>query len=189
MVSFLRDAHRLRADLRIFRDAPLLPGRSDCPRRRVHLRCCDPVAVSAWPRRYNAAAGVLLAAFTQIADFRRVDERCAGASSGCHFQYLCAFDAPQGPNDYFKITAAPKQFGARTSMPNVPRVADPAIVKPVNKFTSTAHDTAGPNPKTGPRKFLFGRFLLFGKTYHCPRSPRAVSCVDVGISTPLSEAI
>jgi len=51
-----------------------------------------------------------------------------------HFQYLCAFDAPKD-YDYFQITAGPHSLAERYAGRPASRSR---IVKPVNKFTSTA---------------------------------------------------
>ncbi|MDC0737149.1 hypothetical protein N6L24_02535 [Cognatishimia sp. SS12] len=133
MVSFLPDAHELRADLAYL-----------CQRDELHwvdvtapgdgcaFALCDPVAVSGvapdsgkrWPL-------VLSAAFTQTLSPKRWKE-LRWRFFRLHFQYLCAFDQP-GDYDYFRITAGPKTLWQRFEgrAPSKSR-----IEAPVNKFTS-----------------------------------------------------
>jgi hypothetical protein len=134
MVSFLRDAHRLRADLRFLSQrAELTWIDVTAPGDGCAFALCDPVAVSGvappkqiWPLVFSAA-------FTQSLSPKRWKE-LRWRFFRLHFQYLCAFDAPKD-YDYFQITAGPRslaeRYGARA--PSKSR-----IVKPVNKFTSTA---------------------------------------------------
>jgi hypothetical protein len=112
MVSFLPDAHRLRADL------AFLSAREElawvdvtAPGDGCAFALCDPVAVSGvrpegakWPL-------VLSAAFTRTLSPERW-RALRWRFFRLHFQYLCAFDRP-GPFDYFRITAGPLTLGDR----------------------------------------------------------------------------
>jgi hypothetical protein len=134
MISFLKDAHRLRADLAYL-------GASDrltwvdvtAPGDGCAFALCDPVAVSGvappdqkWPLVFSAA-------FTQSLSPARW-KALRWRFFRLHFQYLCAFDRPRD-YDYFQITAGPQTLAARYR----DRPASKSrITKPVNKFTSTA---------------------------------------------------
>ena len=112
MVSFLPDAHALRADLQF------LSARKDitwvdvtAPGDGCAFALCDPVSVSGvapagkkWPLVFSAA-------FTQTLSAERWKE-LRWRFFRLHFQYLCAFDRP-GDYDYFQITAGPQTLGAR----------------------------------------------------------------------------
>lgn len=134
MVSFLPDAHRLRADLQY------LSARSEltwvdvtAPGDGCAFALCDPVSVSGvapldkkWPLVFSAA-------FTQTLS----PERWAALRwrfFRLHFQYLCAFDRPKD-YDYFQITSGPltlaKRYAGRP--PSKSRI-DYAV----SKFTSVA---------------------------------------------------
>jgi len=134
MVSFLPDAHRLRADLRF------LSARDDlvwvdvtAPGDGCAFALCDPVAVSGvapdnkrWPLVFSAQ-------FTQSLS----PERWAALRwkfFRLHFQYLCAFDRPLD-YDYFQITAGPLTLRERYAdrPPSKSR-----IDVPVSKYTSIA---------------------------------------------------
>jgi hypothetical protein len=112
MVSFLPEAHRLRADLRY------LSARSEvtwvdvtAPGDGCAFALCDPVAVSGvapadkkWPLVFSAA-------FTQTLS----PEQWAALRwrfFRLHFQYMCAFDRPKD-YDYFQITAGPQTLADR----------------------------------------------------------------------------
>ncbi len=112
MVSFLPDAHRLRADLHF------LSARSElawvdvtAPGDGCAFALCDPVSVSGvapankrWPLVFSAAFTQTLAPETWAKLKRRYFR--------LHFQYLCAFDRPKD-YDYFQITAGPVTLRAR----------------------------------------------------------------------------
>ncbi len=134
MVSFLRDAHRLRADLRYLSQRDELTWIDvTAPGDGCAFALCDPVAVSGvapdgkrWPLVFSAA-------FTQSLSPERW-KALRWRFFRLHFQYLCAFDAPKD-YDYFQITAGPHSLAERYAG----RPASKSrIVKPVNKFTSTA---------------------------------------------------
>ncbi|WP_370401572.1 hypothetical protein [Sulfitobacter sp. JB4-11] len=134
MVSFLPDAHRLRADLHYLSASDALTWVDvTAPGDGCAFALCDPVSVSGaapadkrWPLVFSAA-------FTQTLSPARWKE-LRWRFFRLHFQYLCAFDRP-GDYDYFRITAGP--------LPLARRYADRApsrsrIERPVNKFTSRA---------------------------------------------------
>ena len=113
MVSFLPNAHRLRADLNYLCQRDELfwldvtaPGDGCC------FALCDPVSVSGvapdegkkWPIMISAA-------FTKSLSPKRWNE-LKRRYFRLHFQYLCAFDAPKD-YDYFKITAGPISLADR----------------------------------------------------------------------------
>jgi len=133
MVSFLPEAHRLRADLGyLCQQEDISWVDVSAPGDGCAFALCDPVAVSGvapdsgkrWPL-------VLSAAFTQTLSPARWKE-LRWQFFRLHFQYLCAFDNP-GDYDYFKITAGPVTLGARFEgrQPSASRIEEP-----VNKFTS-----------------------------------------------------
>jgi hypothetical protein len=134
MVSFLRDAHRLRADLRFLSQCEGLTWVDvTAPGDGCAFALCDPVAVSGvapgdkrWPLVFSAA-------FTQSLTPARWKE-LRWRFFRLHFQYLCAFDAPKD-YDYFQITGGPHSLAERYAGRPASRSR---IVKPVNKFTSTA---------------------------------------------------
>ncbi|AXI44337.1 hypothetical protein [Sulfitobacter sp. SK011] len=112
MVSFLPDAHRLRADLQY------LSARDEvtwvdvtAPGDGCAFALCDPVSVSGvappdkkWPLVFSAA-------FSQTLSPERWKD-LRWRFFRLHFQYLCAFDQP-GDYDYFQITAGPMTLAAR----------------------------------------------------------------------------
>lgn len=134
MVSFLPEAHRLRADLRY------LSARGEltwidvtAPGDGCAFALCDPVSVSGvapadkkWPLVFSAA-------FTQSLSPERWKE-LRWRFFRLHFQYLCAFDRPKD-YDYFQITAGPmtleRRYGGRA--PSKSRI-DHAV----SKYTSVA---------------------------------------------------
>ena len=112
MVSFLRDAHRLRADLRYLSARDELTWVDvTAPGDGCAFALCDPVGVSGvappdkkWPLVFSAA-------FTQSLSPARWKE-LRWKFFRLHFQYLCAFDRPKD-YDYFQITAGPLTLGER----------------------------------------------------------------------------
>ncbi|OAN98035.1 hypothetical protein [Sulfitobacter geojensis] len=134
MVSFLSDAHRLRADLRY------LSARDEvtwvdvtAPGDGCSFALCDPVSVSGvaptdkkWPLVFSAA-------FTQTLSRARWKE-LRWRFFRLHFQYLCAFDRPKD-YDYFQITAGPMTLADRYAdrPPSKSR-----IDRAVSKYTSIA---------------------------------------------------
>ena len=134
MVSFLRDAHRLRADLRFLSQCEGLTWVDvTAPGDGCAFALCDPVAVSGVAPEDKRWPLVFSAAFTQSLTPARWKE-LRWRFFRLHFQYLCAFDRP-GDYDYFQITAGPHSLAERYAGRPASRSR---IVKPVNKFTSTA---------------------------------------------------
>lgn len=134
MVSFLPQAHRLRADLQY------LSTRSEltwvdvtAPGDGCAFALCDPVSVSGvapadkqWPLVFSAA-------FTQTLSPERWAE-LRWRFFRLHFQYLCAFDRPKD-YDYFQITGGPITLAQRYAgrPPSKSRI-DYAV----SKYTSVA---------------------------------------------------
>lgn len=112
MVSFLPQAHRLRADLRYLsaRDELFWVDVS-APGDGCAFALCDPVTVSGVAPANKKWPLVFSAAFSQTLS----PERWAALRwrfFRLHFQYLCAFDRPRD-YDYFRITAGPQTLAAR----------------------------------------------------------------------------
>ncbi|MBY6119390.1 hypothetical protein [Mameliella alba] len=134
MVSFLRDAHRLRADLRYLSAREELTWVDvTAPGDGCAFALCDPVSVSGvapgnkrWPLVFSAQ-------FTRSLSPERWKE-LRWKFFRLHFQYLCAFDRPLD-YDYFQITAGPVSLGARYA--NRPPSASRIDVA-VSKYTSIA---------------------------------------------------
>lgn len=134
MVSFLPDAHRLRADLQFLSTCGELAWIDvSAPGDGCAFALCDPVSVSGvalpdkrWPLVFSAA-------YTQTLSPERWKE-LRWRFFRLHFQYLCAFDRPKD-YDYFKITAGPTTLGDRFAdrPPSKSRI-DHAV----SKFTSVA---------------------------------------------------
>jgi len=134
MVSFLRDAHRLRADLRFLSQCEGLTWVDvTAPGDGCAFALCDPVAVSGVAPEDKRWPLVFSAAFTQSLTPARWKE-LRWRFFRLHFQYLCAFDALKD-YDYFQITGGPHSLAERYAGRPASRSR---IVKPVNKFTSTA---------------------------------------------------
>jgi hypothetical protein len=134
MVSFLPDAHRLRADLAYLSTSDALVWVDvTAPGDGCAFALCDPVSVTGvapagkrWPLVFSAA-------FTQSLSPARWRE-LRWRFFRLHFQYLCAFDRPRD-YDYFQITAGPLTLGARYKG----RVASASrIERAVNTNTSVA---------------------------------------------------
>ncbi|MCF6232751.1 MAG: hypothetical protein L3J36_06595 [Rhodobacteraceae bacterium] len=112
MVSFLRDAHRLRADLQFLSTRDELAWVDvSAPGDGCAFALCDPVSVSGVAREGKKWPLVFSAAFTQTLTPERWAE-LRWRFFRLHFQYLCAFDAPRN-YDYFRITAGGKSLRAR----------------------------------------------------------------------------
>lgn len=112
MASFLPRAGRLRADLRCLSARAEVtwvdvsaPGDACC------FGLCDPVAVSSVEPAGRVGPLVLSAAFSRTLS-PETQRALRGRWFRLHFQYLCAFDRPEG-YDYFAITAGPLRLGAR----------------------------------------------------------------------------
>ncbi|MEP3054210.1 hypothetical protein [Ascidiaceihabitans sp.] len=112
MVSFLRHAHRLRADLQFLSAQDALTWVDvTAPGDGCAFALCDPVSVSGvapdskiWPLVFSAR-------FTQSLSPQRW-KALRWKFFRLHFQYLCAFDRPKD-YDYFQITAGPVSLSER----------------------------------------------------------------------------
>ncbi|WP_171234207.1 hypothetical protein [Ruegeria sp. HKCCA6837] len=132
MVSFLPNAHRLRADLLFLSQQPTVAWVDiTAPGDGCAFALCDPVAVSGVGSPDKKWPLVLSAAFTQtLSPERWKADRWRFFK--LHFQYLCAFDRP-GAYDYFRITAGPQTLAARFAG----RAPSPSrIDQPVSKYTT-----------------------------------------------------
>ncbi|SDE97723.1 hypothetical protein SAMN04488105_110194 [Salipiger thiooxidans] len=134
MVSFLREAHRLRADL------AFLSARDEltwvdvtAPGDGCAFALCDPVAVSGVAPEGRRWPLVFSAQFTRSLSPERW-KALRWRFFRLHFQYLCAFDRPLD-YDYFRITAGPLSLATRYAgrPPSASR-----IDVPVSKFTATS---------------------------------------------------
>ncbi len=106
MVSFLPDAHRLRADLAFLSARPELTWIDvTAPGDGCAFALCDPVAVSGVAPPHQRWPLIISAAFTQSLSPERW-KALRWRFFRLHFQYLCAFDRPKD-YDYFQITAGP----------------------------------------------------------------------------------
>ena len=127
MVSFLPDAHRLRADL------CYLSARDElawvdvtAPGDGCAFALCDPVAVSGVASEGKRWPLVISCAFTRTLSPERW-RALRWRFFRLHFQYLCAFDRPRD-YDYFRITAGPLTLAARYAgrAPSPSRIETPA---------------------------------------------------------------
>ncbi|MEM6728739.1 MAG: hypothetical protein AAF618_09580 [Pseudomonadota bacterium] len=134
MVSFLPEAHRLRADLQFLSEQDGITWVDvTAPGDGCAFALCDPVAVSGVARPQQIWPIVFSAAFTQTLS----PERWSALKRRyfrLHFQYLCAFDRPKD-YDYFQITAGPLTLGQRYRGRASSRSR---IDVPASKFTSVA---------------------------------------------------
>ena len=134
MVSFLPQAHRLRADLQFLSTQDRLTWVDvTAPGDGCAFALCDPVSVSGVATDGKHWPLVLSAAFTQTLSPERW-KALRWKFFRLHFQYMCAFDRP-GNYDYFQITAGPKTLGDRYRgrAPSKSRI-DHAV----SKYTSVA---------------------------------------------------
>lgn len=132
MVSFLPQAHRLRADLHFLSETQDLTWVDvSAPGDGCAFALCDPVAVSGVEGPNKHWPLVLSAAFSQTLSPARW-KQLRWRFFRLHFQYLCAFDRPR-EYDYFRISAGPltlqQRFGGRA--PSKSR-----ITRAVSKYTS-----------------------------------------------------
>lgn len=112
MVSFLPEAHRLRADLHYLSARDELAWIDvTAPGDGCAFALCDPVRVSGVAPEGQRWPLVFSAAFTQSLSPERW-RALRWRFFRLHFQYLCAFDRPKD-YDYFQITAGPRTLGAR----------------------------------------------------------------------------
>lgn len=134
MVSFLPEAHQLRADLHFLSKRDELTWVDvTAPGDGCAFALCDPVAVTGVAPANKRWPLVFSAAFTQTLSPERWKE-LRWRFFRLHFQYLCAFDRPKD-YDYFQITAGPLSLAARYAErpPSRSRIDVPA-----SKFTSMA---------------------------------------------------
>ena len=112
MVSFLSDAHRLRADLKFLSARDELTWVDvTAPGDGCAFALCDPVSVSGVAPEGKRWPLVFSAQFTQSLSPERW-AKLRWKFFRLHFQYLCAFDRPLD-YDYFQITAGPMTLAAR----------------------------------------------------------------------------
>ncbi len=132
MVSFLPDAHRLRADLAYLCATEIAWVDVTAPGDGCAFALCDPVAVSGVAPPGKRWPLVISAAFTQTLSPQRW-KKLRWRFFRLHFQYLCAFDRP-GDYDYFRITAGPLSLETRyrERPPSSSR-----IETPLSKYTGT----------------------------------------------------
>lgn len=134
MVSFLPDAHRLRADLHYLSTRDEMAWIDvTAPGDGCAFALCDPVAVSGVAPEGQQWPLIISAAFTQTLSPERWKE-LRWRFFRLHFQYLCAFDNP-ADYDYFQIVGGPQTLGARYQdrAPSKSRIDIPA-----SKYTSLA---------------------------------------------------
>ncbi|WP_037306982.1 hypothetical protein [Ruegeria halocynthiae] len=132
MVSFLPNAHDLRADLQFLaQQGDLSWVDVSAPGDGCAFALCDPVGVSGVATEGAKWPLVLSAAFTQTLSPERW-QALRWRFFRLHFQYLCAFDRP-GEYDYFRITAGPRFLQQRFEgrAPSKSR-----IERPVSKYRS-----------------------------------------------------
>jgi hypothetical protein len=112
MVSFLPNAHRLRADLHDLSASDVIAWVDvSAPGDGCSFALCDPVAVSGVSPPVQYWPLVISAAFSQSLR-PETWARLRWRFFRLHFQYLHAFDAPRD-YDYFAITAGPQTLRAR----------------------------------------------------------------------------
>ncbi len=134
MVSFLREANRLRADLQYLSESDALTWVDvSAPGDGCSFALCDPVSVSGVARAGKRWPLVFSAQFTKSLS-PALWKTLRWRFFRLHFQYLCAFDRPLD-YDYFQITAGPETLERRYAdrPPSASR-----IDKSVSKFTSVA---------------------------------------------------
>jgi hypothetical protein len=126
MVSFLPDAHELRAELHLLAASEAITWVDvTAPGDGCAFALCDPVAVSGVAPEDQRWPLVISAAFTQTLSPARW-KALRWRFFRLHFQYLCAFDRP-GDYDYFCITAGPQTLAQRFAerLPSKSRIATP----------------------------------------------------------------
>lgn len=134
MVSFLPEAHRLRADLAYLSTRDEITWIDvTAPGDGCAFALCDPVAVTGVAPEGKRWPLVISAAFTQTLSKQRWKE-LRWRFFRLHFQYLCAFDRP-GDYDYFQITAGPLTLATRYAG----RVASKSRIEtPLSPYRGTA---------------------------------------------------
>lgn len=134
MVSFLPQAHRLRADLQYLSEQDDTTWVDvTAPGDGCAFALCDPVAVSGVARDAQKWPLVFSAAFTQSLSPERW-RTLKRKFFRLHFQYMCAFDRPK-EYDYFQITGGPLTLRSRYKDRGH---SASRIAEPVSKFTSIA---------------------------------------------------
>lgn len=134
MVSFLPDAHRLRADLAYLSTHTQITWVDvSAPGDGCSFALCDPVAVSGVASPGQRWPLILSAAFSHTLSPQTL-KRLRLRLFRLHFQYMCAFDQP-GDYDFFAITAGPQTLGARFAG----RAPSPSRIEtPVNRHITVA---------------------------------------------------
>lgn len=134
MMSFLPEAHRLRADLAYLSTRDELTWLDvTAPGDGCAFALCDPVAVSGVAPKGQSWPLVISAAFTRTLSPARWRE-LRWRFFRLHFQYLCAFDRP-GDYDYFRVTAGPLTLAERFAERAPSRQA---IRRPLSPHVTTA---------------------------------------------------
>ncbi|MEM7491476.1 MAG: hypothetical protein AAF390_20355, partial [Pseudomonadota bacterium] len=138
MVSFLPDAHRLRADLHLMGGQDVVPWVDvTAPGDGCAFALCDPVAVTGVAPGAQTGPLILSAAFSQTLSPARWTE-LRRRYFRLHFQYLCAFDnLPDRADayDYFRVTAGPLMLADRFAS----RAPSPSrLTAPLSRFTAMA---------------------------------------------------
>ncbi len=131
MVSFLPEAHRLRADLNLLAGTDTLFWVDvTAPGDGCAFSLCDPAAVSGVRPAMATGPLVLSAAYSRTLTAESL-ARIRWHFLRLHFQYLCAFDNLSGgpaEYDYFRVTAGPltlaSHFAGRS--PSRSRIDRPA---------------------------------------------------------------
>ncbi|WP_417271146.1 hypothetical protein [Celeribacter sp.] len=134
MVSFLPEAKVLRRDLAYLSATDALFWLDvTAPGDGCAFALCDPAGVTGVAPEAQTGPLVISAAFTQSLK-PETWKALRWRFFRLHFQYLCAFDAPQS-YDYFKITAGPQTLATRykTHAASPSRITDAA-----NRFTEIA---------------------------------------------------
>lgn len=131
MVSFLPDAHVLRADTAYLSATRALFWLDvTAPGDGCAFALCDPAGVSGVAPADQTGPLIISAAFTLTLK-PETWARLRWRFFRLHFQYLCAFDAP-GVYDYFAITGGPQRLATRfESHPPSPS----RITRAVNVYT------------------------------------------------------
>ncbi|WP_052245457.1 alpha/beta hydrolase [Halocynthiibacter namhaensis] len=112
MVSFLKNANRLRGDLQFMSGQDVIPWVDvTAPGDGCAFALCDPVSVTGVAPKNKRWPLVFSASFTQSLTPARW-KALRWRFFRLHFQYLCAFDAPKD-YDYFQITAGPQTLWQR----------------------------------------------------------------------------
>jgi len=134
MVSFLPEARELRADLHLMGGQDRVAWVDvSAPGDGCAHALCDPVAVSGVAPAYQRWPLVISAAFSRTLS-PETWARLRRRFFRLHFQYLCAFDAPES-YDYFRITAGPLTLGERFAGRGHSKSR---IATPASKFTDMA---------------------------------------------------